>query len=307
MRSAPPPESWLIQILDIVVVVLRIGTHVELDVHPLGVVAAVGVEHLERAGIVAVHIGDRPEYAEARIVLGRLGIQVARHAGIGAELGLHAVHLGPEEVAVVVPVPQVGHHACGIPDAVALIRQLDLLLGMLGLDVRREVTHVLDLLELRCACAEVEQDVIDGLFGRNDACVALPDRTAFDDELARIGRIAVGEVVPCGISRQLGENLELASAQRLEGLIAGTELRSGARDVGGGRNTLHAGNREFAAGGERRPRKQFALHGPVQVARAFGGNARGIGGRGRVFGFRPDTVGQHLGKGKCFSLGAEYF
>ena len=73
MRSAPPPESWLIQILDIVVVVLRIGTHVELDVHPLGVVAAVGVEHLERAGIVAVHIGDRPEYAEARIVLGRLG------------------------------------------------------------------------------------------------------------------------------------------------------------------------------------------------------------------------------------------
>ena len=150
---------------------------------------------------------------------------------------------------------------------------------MLGLDVRREVTHVLDLLELRRACAEVEQDVIDGLFGRNDACVALPDRTAFDDELARIGRIAVGEVVPCGVSRQLGENLEFASAQRLEGLIAGTELRSGARDVGSGRNTLHAGNRELAAGGERRPRKQFALYGPVQVARAFGGNARGIGDR----------------------------
>lgn len=62
LRSAPPPESWLIQILDIVVVVLRIGTHVELDVHPLGVVAAVGVEHLERAGI-----GRRSHRRSARI------------------------------------------------------------------------------------------------------------------------------------------------------------------------------------------------------------------------------------------------
>ena len=54
----PASAVRLIKVLDVVVILLRIGRHVQRNVYPFGGISAVRVQHLECTGIVAVHVGQ---------------------------------------------------------------------------------------------------------------------------------------------------------------------------------------------------------------------------------------------------------